>query len=160
MKQLLVCAVIFLLVSVCRAQTPAGKIPGFTFLKVGGGHYSTSDIPLKPSLFVFFDVTCSHCQSSVRFFEHATQKLSQVTIHLISMDTMDAIEGFLKKNAPRLLKQSNVRVLQDLKYEFILLFKPVKYPSIFLYNRRKGLEIYTNEESKLHSVISRAQKLR
>jgi hypothetical protein len=144
-----------------QAQTPATTIPNFTFFKLDGTPFSTKQIPShKASLFSFFDVTCSHCQLTMRTLSKHYSELKGISVFLVSLDRKDAILKFMKTYGPGFLNKPNVIILQDLNYEFIPKFQPVKYPSVFLYNKHKKLEVYERDEKKMLQVITKAGRLK
>ena len=141
------------------AQTPASAIPDFTFFKLDGSRYSVRQMPRgKASLFSFFDVTCSHCQTTMQTLSKHHTELRHLSVYLVSLDRKDAILKFLKKYGPQFLNKSNVTILQDLNYEFIPKFQPIKYPSVFLYNKNRRLEAYEKDEKNMLKLVSRAAK--
>jgi len=143
------------------AQNPASTVPDFTFFKLDGSSFSTRQMPRgKASLFSFFDVTCTHCQTTMQTLSKHHTQLKHLSVYLVSLDRKDAILNFLKKYGPQFLNKSNVTVLQDLNYEFIPKFQPIKYPSVFLYNKNRRLEAYEKDEKKMLKLISRVGKLK
>ena len=153
------CVLLMFFAQLTLAQTPAATIPDFTFFKLDGSSFSTRQMPRgKASLFSFFDVTCTHCQTTMQTLSKHHTELRQLSVYLVSLDRKDAILKFLKKYGPQFLNKSNVTILQDLNYEFIPKFQPVKYPSVFLYNKNRRLEAYEKDEKNMLKLVSRAAK--
>ena len=57
------------------------------------------------------------------------------------------------------LNKENVIVLQDVLYEFIPKFQPVKYPSVFLYDKNKKLVLYEKDDKKMLNVLKKLKAL-
>ena len=65
------------------------------------------------------------------------------------LDSQEKIAAFMGKYGENLKDKKNVTILQDPKYDFMLKFKPRKYPSIFLYSAKKELIMYDDNEQNL-----------
>lgn len=143
------------------AQTPARKIPECTFFKLDGTRFSTNDIlPGRASVFIFFDVTCSHCQSSVKTLAANYDKLINSVVYLVTLDRKDAVEKFMSIYGRPFLNKENVRVLQDLQYEFIPKFRPEKYPAMFLYDKHQKLVLHIHDEKKIPDILAKIRILK
>lgn len=150
-----------LLFSRTSGQTPANVIPDCAFYKLDGSRFSTRQIPEgKPSLFSFFDVTCPHCRIAIGYLSDHFQELSGISVFLVSLDGRDQVMRFMKKYGPELLNRKNVTILQDVNREFIPRFQPLKYPSVFLYDKFKSLVVYEKDEKKINKVFSRLKGLK
>jgi hypothetical protein len=133
-----------------KAQVPAPKVPAFTFYQLNKKVFTDKQL-LKGKLlfFIFFDVTCDHCQHALQQANLHYKDLNKTAVYLISMDNEKMIHAFLAANAPDLIKSGNVLLLQDVNYEFIKKFTPRKYPSIFLYSRDRKLLLYDDNENNM-----------
>lgn len=141
-----------------NAQEPVRTIPSFKFFQLSGTSFTDKNIPLgKLSIFNFFDITCSHCQETMKLLAKEHPNLSHVNLYLVTMDRKDALLKFMKTFAPNLLSKKNVIILQDLNQEFIGKFYPRKYPSVFLFDKNKKLIIYQDEESKIIHLLNKAK---
>jgi peroxiredoxin len=103
----------------------------------------------KPLFFLFFDVKCEHCLHAVQTLNKNYKKLDAAQVYLVTLDRPEDAESFLKKNGKNLLERNNVMLLFDLNKEFIVKFLPKKYPSIFLYTKKKTLVKYDDNPSNL-----------
>ena len=162
MKRLSVlCLVVLLNVSKpVTAQIPSLVVPDFTFFKLDDTPFSYKHmLPHRPSLFSFFDVTCSHCQSAMKMLSSNYQQLKESGVYLVTMDRKDAVLKFLKVYGPNFLNKQNVFILQDLRQEFIPKFQPVKYPSVFLYDEHRKLVVYENDDKKMLMLLKRVKGL-
>lgn len=148
---LFVCLMISLEIS---AQTPAQTIPAFTFYKLDKTPFTNNNLTTgKDILFIFFDVTCDHCQHTISTLSKRISECSKISIYLISMEDKTAITNFFNQYGKNLPAQKNVTILQDSKNQFITQFNPRKYPSVFLYSAQKKLRLYDDEDQYLEKFF-------
>lgn len=144
------------------AQTPAQTIPAFTFYKFDKTPFTNANVTNgKQVLFIFFDVTCDHCQHTISTLSKRINECSKISIYLISLEDKTAITNFFNLYGKNLLNQKNVTILQDTKNQFITQFSPRKYPSVFLYSAQKKLLLYDDEDQyleKFFKIISPSKK--
>lgn len=114
----------------------------------------------KSSVFSFFDVTCSHCQTTMKFLAANYTDLKRASVYLVTLDRKDAVLKFISTYGKTLLNKDNVVILQDVNYEFIPKFQPIKYPSVFLYDKSNKLVIYERDEKKMGDVLKKLKALR
>jgi peroxiredoxin len=138
----------------------SGNIPAFKFSRGNQSEvFTDKNIPAnKKSLFVFFDITCPHCQEAITLFNGQNKELENSSVYLITMDDKTSALSFLSKYAEDLYRKKNVTVLFDTDNEFIKNFKPVKYPSMFLYSKTKKLMIYSDEVSDVSKILELIKK--
>lgn len=154
MKSMLTVFVFLLLISShVRAQVsgpvPAQTVPDFQFSKLDQTPFTNKDLATnKPLFFFFFDVGCDHCQHAMANLNANFKDYKKAAIYLITLDDQQKINAFMHTYGPNVQNQKNVTMLQDTKNEFIVRFKPRKYPSMFLYTADKKLVDYEdNAES-------------
>jgi hypothetical protein len=154
-----VCLVVVLLMHLdAKCQSPV--IPTFTFFKAQGGENFTEKNlkPGKECLFVFFDISCSHCQEAMKAFNKNAKKLSLTSMYLVTLDSKSSAQQFLSTYAADLWHRKNVMVLLDRYNEFINKFQPKKYPSIFLYSESKKLKLYSDEPTDVPKFLALIEK--
>jgi len=141
------------------ANAQSKTLPEFTFFKSdNSGAFINKDVTTgRKSLFVFFDITCSHCQEAMKAFNENANKLSNTSVYLVTLDKQASAEKFLSQYASRLYKKKNVTLLFDRYNEFIVKFQPVKYPSIFLYSEKRKLELYSDEPGDVPKFLKLIQ---
>ena len=133
-----------------KAQVPAQTVPAFTFYKLNQSSFTEKDLPNNKFLFfVFFDPTCEHCQQAIQQIGKDYAPFKKAAVYLISMDDGSKINQFMNTYGTKLKGQPNLLILQDKLKQFILRFKPVKYPSMFLYNGNKKLIDYQDNPDAL-----------
>ncbi len=143
-------------------QSPAQTIPEFTFYKLDKTPFTNKNITVgKDVLFIFFDVTCDHCQHTISTLSKRINECQKISIYLISLEDKTAINNFLNQYGKNLPSLKNVTILQDTKNQFITQFGPRKYPSVFLYSAQKKLLLYDDEDmylEKFFKIINPSKK--
>ncbi|PRY55417.1 AhpC/TSA family protein [Arcticibacter pallidicorallinus] len=143
-----------------NAQTPAREIPNFTFFTVDGNPFASSQIPKgRPSVFSFFDVTCTHCKSTMKTLGDRYPDLRKASVYLVTLDGRKEALDFVKKHGPQLLNKPNVTILIDLNKEFLPKFQPQQYPSVYVYNKYRRLELYEKDERKIPHIFEKIKSL-
>ena len=141
------------------AQGPAKTIPEFNFFKLNKNSFTNKDLaPGKMLFFVFFDTDCDHCQHGMQYISQHYQEFKKTALYLITLDSQEKIASFMSKYGTNLKAKNNVTILQDPKYEFMRKFRPIKYPSIFLYSAKKELIMYDDNEQNLSRFLQQINK--
>jgi len=142
------------------AQSPAREIPDFTFFTVDGNPFFSKQIPKdRASLFSFFDVTCTHCKTTMKTLGDRYADLRNVSVYLVTLDGRKEALDFVKKYGPQLINKKNVTILNDLNKEFLPKFQPQQYPSVYVYNRYRRLELYEKDERKIPYIFEKIKGL-
>jgi len=132
------------------APSPAQTVPAFEFSRFDKTSFTNKDLAAnKPLFFFFFDCTCDHCQHAMTYLNQNFNDYKKAAVYLISLDNQQMINAFLHKYAPNVINQKNVTLLQDTKSQFIVRFKPRKYPSLFLYAADKKLLDYEDNPDSM-----------
>ena len=155
MKSRIYVLVFFLLItSLLIAQTPAQTIPDFSFSKFDKTSFTNKNLATGKSLFFFFfDCDCDHCQHAMANLNEHYKDYKKAAIYLISLDVQQKIQAFMTKYSPAVTGQKNVTMLQDTRNEFIAKFKPIRYPSMFLYSADKKLLDYEDNAESMFRFI-------
>jgi hypothetical protein len=155
MKRLLIGFVLTLCSFTIMAQSPATFMPAFKFYTANNTGFTKAQIPVgKSSLIVFFDGTCSHCQKVMGMLSARHKELQNVNVYLVSLDEFRTINYFMDNYGKALKGMKNVMLLQDRDHVFIPLFKPTKYPAMFVYGADQRLRIYSSDEKDVPKILS------
>jgi peroxiredoxin len=128
-------------------------LPAFHFNTMDHRVFSNADLPKnRLVLFVFFDPECEHCQHTLRTMDQHDKAYQNAAVYLVSMASPDKINLFAATYAPHLSTHKNVLLLRDETGEFIMKFKPTRYPSLYLYSTDKSLLDYEDNESCLFRI--------
>ncbi|PYF73946.1 peroxiredoxin family protein [Pedobacter nutrimenti] len=156
MKNLISAVVFLLFVYSAKAQDVSPSMPDFKFYTAGGAGFTKQQVPGgKGSLIVFFDATCPHCQKVVSALSKKVKELSKVNVYLVSLDEFRTIDYFMEHYGKALTGLKNVTLLQDKDHIFIPLFKPSKYPSVYVYAANKKLKFYTSGEIEVNEIFNK-----
>ena len=140
------------------AQKPAEKIPSFTFFRQDKTAFINKDLASNKLLyFVFFDTDCDHCQHAVADINKHSNDFENASVYLLTLDNNEKIATFMNKYGNQLIGKSNVTILQDTLQEFIVKFKPEKYPAMFLYSPQRELIMYSDDEKQVAKFVKRIQ---
>ncbi len=136
------------------AQKPAEKVPDFTFFRHDKTAFTNKDLATNKLLyFVFFDADCEHCQHAVTDINKYSNDFENAAVYLLTLDGNEKIATFMDKYGTQLKDKSNVTILQDTLQEFIVKFKPKKYPAMFLYSPQKELILYSDDEKEVPKFL-------
>ncbi|MEP7144488.1 MAG: redoxin domain-containing protein [Ferruginibacter sp.] len=146
---------LFIMISLnIRAQNQAQTIPAFKFFKLDKSFFTDQNLESNKLLFFcFFDITCDHCRHAIGKINDHYSEFNKTAIYLITLDNPDAIKNFMSHYGPDLPGKKNVTILQDKQNEFITKFRPVKYPSMFLYSQNKKLLLYDDNEENVFKFL-------
>ena len=136
-------------------QIPAKTIPAFSFKKQDNTVFTHRNLKEGRSVFfVFFDTHCDHCQRAMEYINQQYERFKHTDIYLVTLDSMDKVKPFMDRYGKMLNTKKNVLILKDTRNEFIRTFGPRKYPSLFLYSKKRELIMYSDDEKELSSVIA------
>ena len=156
------CIVLLFLVicsGVNAQQNPANEMPDFNFITTHNKPYGKNDLNAnKKTLIVFFDATCSHCQTAGKFFNEHLKDLKPYNVLFVTMDENKAIDYYTQNFAPAIANNTDVAILRDTAYYFVPNFQPKRYPGLFVYSTKKKLLFYTNDEKELPEVLVALKK--
>jgi hypothetical protein len=125
---------------------PLQKISAFSFFRNNNKVFTEKDIKYEnPSFFLFVDPECEHCQRAIRNFSNYSKDFKTSNIYIVSVSLPGRVATFLRRYAPELVNKNNVLLLHDKQNNFINIFKPLKYPGMFLYNRQGELVMYQDD---------------
>ena len=161
MKQftkILICAMAFLLFNdALNAQlpAPAKSVPEFQLYQFNGHPFVREQLAKNKLLFfIFFDITCDHCQHAFQEINANYAAMKNVAMYLVSLDSEAGMANFITRFAPNLVGKPNIILLRDIQNEFIQKFTPRKYPSMFLYNPQKQLLLYDDEPAHFTQFLA------
>ncbi|NIN02621.1 MAG: redoxin domain-containing protein [Sphingobacteriales bacterium] len=137
-----------------QLPAPAKSIPDFQLYQFNGQPFVRDNLPKNKLLFfIFFDVTCDHCQHAFREINAHYNAMKGVAMYLISLDSEASMANFITRFAPNLVGKPNITLLRDVQNQFIQQFTPRKYPSMFLYNAKRQLLLYDDEPEHFQQFL-------
>lgn len=152
---LLVCC-LFVFSNCSRAQSYGAQyLPDFTFEGMNGKLFTKANVDkTKTSIFIFFDVTCEHCQHEIVDIGKNYASFKNVRFYLVSMDNKNSIMQFISTYGKQLYGKPNVTILQDFKPEFVQKFRPEKFPALFIYSKSGELIKYLSGQKKAKDILA------
>ena len=149
-------ALICLLLLSGQAQVPAQTLPAFSFLGPGKQAFTNKDLAQgRPLVFLFVDPDCDHCQRAVHTIGEQHAAFSKAVIYVISLDDREKLSSFMDKYGGALKGQKNVLLLQDNLNQFIVRFKPRRYPAMMLYSPKGQLIDYEDNPESVFRIVNR-----
>ncbi|MEY2648685.1 MAG: hypothetical protein RL282_1398 [Bacteroidota bacterium] len=143
-------ALSLLLVSICT-WSQVKTLPVFNFVRMDNdAPYTQKNIlPGKKTFFIFFDTECPHCMQAISEYNDNEKAMNNINMVMITRDPKKDVVPFLKNFGPKLIVKQNVTVLSDKNNQFIARFLPRKFPSMFLFNKKNQLMLYSDEEKDI-----------
>lgn len=140
------------------AQNPVNTIPEFTFFRLDGTPFTRSHLSkTNKIIFIFFDVTCHHCQKEAQTIGKNYSAFKGTSFYMVSLDEPPAIRQFMSTYGKGLYEKKNVTLLQDKNRQFIPKFYPSRYPAIFVYSPQGKLIKYFDSEIPIQQLLKAAQ---
>jgi len=159
MKGLKLFFIITLITLADNAFSQSPVLPEFTFYSLDGIKFTKDNIQTRTnSIFIFFDVTCGHCQKETEKLGNSFSKFRNTAFYLISMDEVPAIKKFMGSYGKAMMGKKNVTILQDKDRQFIPRFMPTRYPALFIYSPNGSLIKYFSGEADMKEIIEAATK--
>lgn len=129
-------------------------IPEFTYHTISGKEFSNSDLKNAiPTVFLYFNSECEHCQSEAEEIRDNTEKFQNVQLVFISFEEPKKITVFAKKY--KLIGYDNITFLCDSKVSFATTFDVNSLPSLVIYDRNKKLIEKIKGEVKIENILKK-----
>jgi len=154
LKYFVVSCLLLSLLLKAQAQVPAQTIPDFSFSGAGKNPFTNRDLARgKPLFFLFVDPDCEHCQRAVQAIGERYAAFRNAAMYVISLESREKLSLFIDKYGRALKGRKNVMLLQDNLSQFIVRFKPRRYPAMMLYSPQgKLIDYEDNAESVFRFV--------
>jgi hypothetical protein len=117
----------------------------------------TRNIPAgKPTLFMYFDPDCDHCQRETKELLANIGLLHNIRIYLVTNADNAHLRAFCKTFHTD--KVPNLMVGQDYEYSFFRAYLPPTVPYLVVYNSRKDLVRLFRGETDVRYIIKATEK--
>lgn len=106
-------------------------------------------------VFILYDPGCGHCQELGHGLGKTIHQAdTAISFYFISMVEKEQVDGYINMFAKELKNHSQVVFLYDPQYEFITLFDPKNFPSIYIYDKGSFKLIkHFDGENKIDKLI-------
>jgi peroxiredoxin len=127
-----------------QQKTPPTTLPNFVFYRATGGQaYTKASLAAgKPTIVVYFDPFCEHCQQEAAWMKAEAAKFANINVLWVSTEEAASIERFSKER----LVGPSFTFLKDKDYKFDEYFGYSEVPSILVYGSNGAyIAKYTRE---------------
>lgn len=129
-------------------------IPSFTYKTIEGKEFSNTDLKENnPTIFMYFNSECQHCQSEAAKIRNNIKKFVNVQLVFISFEKPVKIIAFATKY--KLNHFDNVNFLYDSKVSFAITFDVNSLPTVLIYDKNKLLIEKIKGEVKIENIINK-----
>lgn len=150
---------LILIQDISAQESPVKNIPEFTFLTLNGQSFTRNQLKRNKKLvIVFFDITCDHCQNELAGIGDHINEFKNSEFYLVSLNEVTGIKKFMSTYGKKLNGRSNVTVLRDFQNQFIVRFKPVQYPALYVFRPDFSLVKYFGQNSDVKEIIGTVNK--
>ncbi len=126
---------LFLAVLLAPFVAFAQKPLQFSFKDLQGKTFTHQQlVPGQPTMVMFFDPYCDHCEQQAKYLRDAKDKFLKVNLVWVTTEDAAAAKSFRDKNLP-LSIFPKVHVLTDPEFVFDGYFGYSEVPSIYLFNK-------------------------
>lgn len=142
---------LFWLFAATTGWSQVKTLPDFNFVRMDNdAPYTQKNILAgKKTFFIFFDTECPHCMQAISEYNDNEKAMNNINMVMITRDPKKDVVPFLKNFGPKLIIKKNVTILSDKNNQFIARFLPRKFPSMFLFNNKNQLMLYSDEEKDI-----------
>jgi peroxiredoxin len=120
-----------------------GKLPDFTLLKADSSYFYQNELIINtPTVFVYFNTDCDHCQQEAKAMVDSATYLMKVQVVFVSNENIKDVIKFAKDYG--LNNHKSFAVTTDINNDIYRFFEPNFAPFVVIYDK-KGQFIKTFE---------------
>lgn len=132
-------------------------IPAFSYPTIKGKLFSNKNLKENiPTVFLYFNSECEHCQSEAEQIRDNIRKFTNVQLVFISFEEQKKIMAFATKY--KLLGYDNITFLCDKQVSFASTFDVNSLPTIVIYDKNKQLVAKIKGEVKIENILKKINK--
>jgi peroxiredoxin len=129
-------------------------IPAFSYKTIEGKAFSNQDLKEKiPTVFLYFNSECEHCQSEAEQIRDNVEKFANVQLVFISFEEPKKIMAFATKY--KLIGYDKITFLCDSKVSFSTTFDVNSLPALVIYDKNKKLMSKIKGEIKVEVILKK-----
>jgi hypothetical protein len=99
------------------------------------------------------DPGCEHCQRAVHAIGEHFAAFRKAALYVISLETREKLSLFIDKYGGAMKGWKNVLLLRDNLNQFIVRFKPRRYPAMMLYSPKGQLIDYEDNPESVFRFV-------
>jgi peroxiredoxin len=132
-------------------------IPAFSYKSINGKVFSNSNlVENTPTIFLYFNSECEHCQSEAEQIRDNIQKFANAQLVFISFEESKKITAFATKY--KLIGYDKITFLCDSKVSFSTTFDVNSLPTVVIYDKNKKLIEKIKGEVKIENILKKIKK--
>jgi peroxiredoxin len=129
-------------------------IPAFSYKTVKGQIFSNTDLKNDtPTVFLYFNSECEHCQSEAEQIRDNIEKFVNVQLVFISFEESKKIMAFATKF--KLIGYDKITFLCDSKVSFSTTFDVNSLPTVVIYDKNKKLIEKIKGQIKVENILKK-----
>ena len=129
-------------------------IPVFSYNTISGKEFSNTDLKDEiPTVFLYFNSECEHCQNEAEQIRDNVEKFENVQLVFISFEEPKKILDFATKY--KLLDYDKITFLCDSKVNFATTFDVNSMPTVVIYDKNKKLLEKIKGEVKIENILKK-----
>lgn len=129
-------------------------IPPFSYSTINGEIFTNKDLKDNtPTLFLYFNSECEHCQSEALQIQENIAKFKKYQLVFVSFEEKYKIIAFAKKY--KLDTYDNITFLFDKQVSFSTTFDVNSLPTMILYNMNKELIGKMKGQTKVETILKK-----
>jgi peroxiredoxin len=132
-------------------------IPSFSYSTVNGKMFTHKNLEdNKPTLFLYFNSECEHCQSEASQIQENMPNFKNYQLVFVSFEEKNKIIAFAKKY--KLDPYDNITFLVDKQVTFSTTFDVNSLPTMILYNKNEELIEKIKGQTKIETILKKLKK--
>lgn len=129
-------------------------IPAFSYKSINGKVFSNTNlVENTPTIFLYFNSECEHCQSEAEQIRDNVEKFANAQLVFISFEEPKKITAFATKY--KLIGYDKITFLCDSKVSFSTTFDVNSLPTVVIYDKNKKLIVKIKGEVKVEAILKK-----
>ena len=129
-------------------------IPLFSYKSINGKVFSNTNLVENiPTIFLYFNSECEHCQSEAEQIRDNVEKFERMQLVFISFEEPKKIMAFATKY--KLNHYGNINFLYDSKVSFPITFDVNSLPTVVIYDKNRKLLEKIKGEVKIENILKK-----
>ena len=129
-------------------------IPAFNLIKVPDSSSFTNNLlqKNKPTMLVFFDPDCDHCQLATKNITAKINQLKDVQIIMVSIYDFAKMKKFYKDY--KIAKYPSITMARDGIYDLVRFYNVSAIPDVYVYDKSGKLLNHFKKEIPIDEIIA------